>query len=48
MNKKTIKGKEVRKQIKDRVNEGVDAIKEETKGTNRLIKDRVNEGLNTI
>ena len=30
MNKKTMKRKAVRKQIKDRVTEGVDAIKEET------------------
>jgi gas vesicle protein len=43
MNKKTMKGKEVRKQIKYRVNEGMDVIKEETKEINRLIKDRINE-----
>jgi gas vesicle protein len=48
MDKKTMKGREVRKQIKNRVNEGVDTIKEETKETNRLIKNRVNKGMNTI
>jgi len=48
MNKKNMTGKAVRKQIKDRVTEGVDAIKEETKVTNRLIKNKVTAGMDTI
>ena len=45
MNKKNMTGKAVRKQIKDRVTEGMDTIKKETKATNRLIKDKVTAGV---
>ena len=45
MNKKNMTGKAVRKQIKNRVTEGVDAIKEETKATNRFIKNKVTAGV---
>ena len=48
MNKKTMKRKAVRKQIKDRVTEGVDAIKEGTKEISRLIKGRVSEGMDNF
>jgi gas vesicle protein len=45
MNKKNMTGKAVRKQIKDRVTEGMDTIKKETKATNRLIKNKVTAGV---
>ena len=43
MNKKTMKGKEVRKQIKYRVNEGMDVIKEETGEIVRKVKKAASE-----
>ena len=43
MNKKTMKGKEVRKQIKNRVTEGVGAIKEETGEIVRKVKKAASE-----
>jgi gas vesicle protein len=48
MNKKNMTGNAVKKQIKDRVSEGVDTIKKDTKATKRLIKNRVTVGMDTI
>ena len=45
MNKKNMTGNAVKKQIKDRVSEGVDTIKKDTKATKRLIKNKVTAGV---
>jgi hypothetical protein len=45
MNKKNMTSNAVKKQIKDRVSEGVDTIKKDTKATKRLIKNKVTAGV---